>query len=461
MEQLTLQDLITATSGVLVGSCQDLSQTFSAVDTDSRTITTDSVFFSLLGEHFDGHRFLGDLETSCVSGFVISQELTHYATDKFYVKVSDSKKALGDLAKYYRNRFHLPVIAVTGSVGKTTAKDMISSVLSTKYKVLKTEGNFNNEIGLPLTLFRLTQEHEVCVLEMGMDALGDIDYLGNIASPCIAVITNIGDAHVERLGSRENILKAKCEILNHLPSDGLVLLNGDDSLLKNVGRPYSFQTVLVGFQDSFPYYATQVENDGVSSTFCKLVCSAETIPVCIPALGKHMVYPSLFALGIGKKLNLSTQEVVDGISNFIPTKMRMNQVKLKNSVTLLDDTYNANPQSMKASIEVLSNFSSEKKIAVLGDMFELGEFSESLHQEVGRFVAQQGIDILIAVGTLAVHFSTGAKEGNHPQVYSFLKKEEAVSLISSLIAPNTTILFKASRGMGLETLVEEVKNIQK
>lgn len=460
MEQLTLQDLIRATSGVLVGHCKDLTLTFSSVETDSRAVSDDALFFALVGERFDAHSFLSDLEPSALSGFVISRDLPHYASDKFYVKVNDCKKALGDLAKYYRDRFSIPVIAVTGSVGKTTAKDMISSVLSAKYKVHKTEGNFNNDIGLPLTLFKLTKEHEVCVLEMGMDGLGDIDYLGRIASPDIGVITNIGDAHVERLGSRENIFKAKCELISHLPENGLLLLNGDDSMLQDAGNTLSLQRILVGVQTSLDYHGTDIVSDGEASTSCTLISLKDRISAHIPALGSHMIYPTLFAFAIAEHLGLSSQEVLSGISQFIPTKMRMNQVKLDHSVTLLDDTYNANPQSMKASLEVLSQFSYKHKIAVLGDMFELGEFSESLHQEVGRFVAEMNIDCLITVGELAVHFAAGAKEKNHPQVHSFLRKEEATTVLLSQIRANTTVLFKASRGMGLETLVEEVKNAQ-
>lgn len=456
MEKLTVQDILTATNGVLVGNHPSLSQTINHIDTDSRNLHPQALFIALVGERFNAHDFIEELSLSQTSGFVISQDLPTYRPDKFYIKVENTHNALGDLAKYYRERFDIPVISVTGSVGKTTAKDMISAVLSNKYVVHKTNGNFNNTIGLPLTLFQLNHSHEICVLEMGMDTAGEIDYLSRIAQPDFAVITNIGDAHIQRLGSRENILQAKLEVLPHIKKQGTLLLNGDDNFLCQGAKHSTHSKITVGKDNSCDYRGKILETNGENSSTCEIHSPKDKYTVTIPALGEHMIYPTQFALAIAEALYMSTEEIIQGISNFIPTKMRMNHIKLDKNITFLDDTYNANPQSMKAALEVLSQHTGNYKIAILGDMFELGDYSQEKHLEIGTIVAEKELDILVTVGEMSRYMGEGAVNQGMKKVFICEDKEQAFSLLKDIIPENTTLLCKASRGMALETLVQSL-----
>lgn len=452
MNRIRLSDLVSAVKGELVGGFTDLSVEIADVSTDSRNIISESVFFALVGDRFDGHRYLAQAVEGGAKGCVISEKVEEYAEGAFYVLVDDTEKALGDLAKWYRSLFDIPAVAVTGSVGKTTAKDMISSVLSTKYQVLKTEGNYNNGIGLPLTVFGLSKQHQVCVLEMGMDTPGDIDYLANIVKPDIAVLTNIGDAHVERLGSRENIFKAKSEVLPHVKSDGLVILNGDDSFLPRITG--DFRVITVGQGEGLDYRGTDLQGDGVSSISFQFVGSAEECKVNVPAMGDHMMYPALLSIATGIALKVEISEILKGISQFTPTKMRMNQRVLPGNITLLDDTYNANPQSMEAGLGVLGNHFTHRKVAVLGDMLELGDFSEELHRKIGTVARKSKISTLISVGEQAKFIAEEAAKGGIPRVVHARDNEEAKTLLAQEILPETVLFFKASRGMALEELVK-------
>lgn len=459
MESLTLQEVLSATGGTLVGEYEDVTCVLTEIDTDSRKIREDSLFIALIGERFDAHDFLENLEESPCAGFLISKELTHYSKNHFYVLVKDTHKALGDLAKYYKSLFQIPFVAVTGSVGKTTSKDMIASVLSSKYNVHKTQGNFNNTFGLPFTIFQLNHQHEICVLEMGMDTFGEIDYMGEIVKPDVAVITNVGDAHIERLGSRKNISKAKMELLPHVKKDGFFLTNGDDTLLKDQGKEFSFTTLLYGKGKNATFCGGNIQTNGVNEITCQVDStyqSPQTYELSVPALGEHMIYPTLMAVAVGEIYGLSKEEITQGVLNFIPTKMRMNQVFIGDTITILDDTYNANPQSMEAALGVLANIHGTHKIAILGDMFELGEFSKDLHQEIGRYVVARNIDVLVTVGELARLMGEGAVNSGMKKVFVCEDKEQASALLVDIVQKDSTLLFKASRGMALETLVQEI-----
>ena len=259
MEALTLAQLLQAVGGTLIGGEADLNQTVTEVCTDSRSVPQGCLFLPLEGERFDGHSFINSALEQGAVGCITARERESYLPGKFYIKVRSTQRALRDLARYYKEMFHIPFVAVTGSVGKTTTKDMVAAVLGERFKVLKTEGNFNNEVGLPLTLLRLNSTHEICVLEMGMNHFGEIEYLSAIVEPDVAVITNIGDSHIENLGSRENILKAKCEIFSHMdPEKGFVILNGDDPLLAALRPTLAFETVSVGTAEGLEYRATDV-----------------------------------------------------------------------------------------------------------------------------------------------------------------------------------------------------------
>ena len=445
--------LLQAVDGQLLGEFDQNTPIFH-VDTDSRDIHPGSLFIPLAGERFDGHAYINSALESGAAGCLTQRERESYREDKFYVKVSSTQRALRDLAAWYKDRFQIPFVAVTGSVGKTTAKDMLAAVLGVKYKVLKTEGNFNNNIGLPLTLLRLDSSHQIGVVEMGMDKFGEIDYLGGIVRPEVGVITNIGDAHIERLGSRENIFKAKCELLPHIREDGLLVLGGDDPMLSTLRDTAPVKTVFCGRGEGLEYRAVLTGGDGLSHIHCRLTTPNMDREVRIPALGEHMVYPTLIAAAVAEWFGLTSDEIEQGIRQFVPTRMRMNILRRGERIIILDDTYNANPQSMRAAISVLSDGQSAFKAAVLGDMLELGPFSPALHEGVGEYLGQVGIQCLVAIGEQSAYMAKGAREAGVPQVYHCQDKSEAMEILPGLIRPDATFLVKASRGMKLEEITE-------
>ena len=461
MEPITIQEILEAVDGKLLGETPDLAQTVERVDTDSRNIHPGALFLPLEGERFDGHAFINDALEAGAAGCLTARERTNYLPGKFYIKVGNTQRALRDLARWYKSRFEIPFIGITGSVGKTTTKDMVAAVLGEHYKVLKTEGNFNNEVGLPLTLLRLDHTHEICVLEMGMNHFGEIDYLSGIVEPDVAVITNVGDSHIENLGSRENILKAKCEIFNHLKPDGLAVLNGDDELVSTLRGKLNFRTVWYGQSEGVDYRATDLESDGETFIRCKVKTPHNDCDVEIPALGDHMVYPALVAGAIGEQYGLSKEEIVRGILHFAPTKMRMNILRRGDGITILNDTYNANPQSMRAAIEVLATSKGTTKIAVLGDMLELGSLAPTLHAGVGECAAKAGIDCLVCAGELSKYIADAAEAEGMTEVYWRPNKKEALTVLEQVVKPNCTVLVKASRGMAFEEFVEFLKGITK
>ncbi len=461
MEAITVGELLQAVGGTLLGAGADLQATVSCVDTDSRNIHKGSLFLPLVGDRFDGHAYITSALEQGAAGCLTARERETYQPGKFYIKVGNTQKALRDLAAWYKNRFATPCVGVTGSVGKTTAKDMIASVLSVKYKVLKTEGNYNNNIGLPLTLLRLDSSHQIAVLEMGMDRFGEIDYLGELVQPEVGVITNIGDAHIERLGSRENILKAKCELLPHIKKDGLLILNGDDALLSTLRGKTPVHTVFCGTGEQMDYTATVLGQDSMGHITCHIQTPDMVQQVQIPALGAHMVYPTLIAAAVAERFGLTGEEIAKGIRRFVPTRMRMNLVQRAENITILDDTYNANPQSMRAAIHVLADTSSQWKVAILGDMFELGSYAPALHREVGDYVGKQHIDCLIAVGELASNIAEGARNAGVQQIYHCKDKEEAKKVLPQVVRADSTLLVKASRGMKMEELVAELMELTK
>lgn len=454
MEQMTLGQLLQAVNGEILGEFGDLNTVITQIKTDSRSIEAGDLFIPLTGERFDGHAYLDAALTGGAIGCLTAHERSDYRSDKFYVKVADTELALRDLAVWYKNQFDIPFIGVTGSVGKTTAKDMIAAVLGVKYRVLKTEGNFNNNIGLPLTLLRLTHEHEACVLEMGMDKFGEIDYLAQAVKPTIGVITNIGDAHIERLGSRENIFKAKCELLPHIQKDGLLILNGDDSFLSELRGKTDIHTVFCGEGAELEYSAQPVGGDGMSNIVLHMKTPKLDCDMRIPALGEHMIYPALIAAAVAEYLGMTGDEIEEGFAQFVPTRMRMNVIRRAEQITILDDTYNANPQSMRAAISVLADGPRTRKIAVLGDMLELGPFAPALHTGVGEYLGKAGVGCVIAVGEMAKYIAEGAKNTGVPEIYSCEDKYEAKKILEQVIRPDSAILFKASRGMKLEELTE-------
>lgn len=471
MEQITLRDLVFATKGQLLGDASE-DTIITNAQSDNRKVGPGSVFFAFIGENTDGHKYVDAALDMGACGAVVSREPEEKKPGHFYVLVEDTIVAAGELAKWYRKKFDIPVIGVTGSVGKTTMKDMIASVLSQKFKVLKTEANFNNNIGLPRTILRLSQETEMAVIEMGMNHMNEIDYLVRIAQPDCAVITNIGEAHIGNLGSRENIFKAKCEIFHGLKDGGFAVMNADDDYLPklrdNQEMQDRFTFTWVGEDDSAEWKAVDIQDTLQECVKFTMVSPKGRIPVIVPALGRHMIYPSLVAAALGDHYGMTLEEIVAGIAAYVPTALRMEKVVLGQQITIYNDTYNANPQSMKAGLTTLSNTIGETKVAVLGDMLELGDLEEELHRGVGAVAASlyrgnvnpaQGIDILVTVGERAKYIAEEAKKGGFAEVHAFDDVESAKSYLKQVTKANTVLYFKASHSMHLDQLAEFCKGI--
>ena len=446
MEPITVRELCAAVHGTLLQG--EGSAMISGVNTDSRTVRSGEVFLPLAGERFDGHDYIEKALSSGAAGCLCARVPQTLLPGKFYIAVPDTLLALKELAAWYRSRFALPVVQVTGSVGKTTTKEMIAAVLGERFRTLKTAANFNNEIGTPQTLLRLSRAHQAAVIETGMDRAGQIRYLGEMVKPDIAVITNVGDMHIEYLGSRENILKAKCEIFENLSKNGLAVLNGDDELLNTVALPQ--EILRCGLSERCDVRVSEVEDLGVGGVRCTVTTARARYALAIPAPGVHMVYAAAMAAAIGERLGETVEEIERGVAAYAPSGSRMRVVPLQEDRRLLDDCYNAGPQSMAASLRVLAA-SGGRKAAVLGDMAELGELTERAHKEIGELTKELGIDPVIAIGEQAKYFT----EGN-PSIQWYKTAEDAMPAIRAAFAPGTALLVKASHSMHFEKIVEEL-----
>ncbi|MBR3641768.1 MAG: UDP-N-acetylmuramoyl-tripeptide--D-alanyl-D-alanine ligase, partial [Oscillibacter sp.] len=418
--------------------------------TDSRTIGAGALFIPLTGERFDGHDYIDAALERGAAGTLCARLPETIRADKFYIKVADTRLALKALASAYREKFSIPFVQITGSVGKTTTKEMVAAVLARKYRVLKTPENFNNDIGTPLTLLSLSPEHEVAVIETGMNHFGEIRYLGEMVRPDIAVITNIGDAHIENLGSREGILQAKCEIFENLKENGLIVLNGDDAMLSGIERPE--RTVRCGQSEGCTVRVSEIVDRGMDGITCTVKTEKETYLLNIPAPGEHMVYPAAIAVAVGEELGLSREEIVRGVEEFEPAGSRMHVIRLSGGRVIIDDCYNANPQSVAAALEVLAKTPCERRVAVLGDMGELGTLTEQAHFNTGALAAMLGVDLVIAIGEKAEKIADGMATGGGEAIH-FATKEEAEKTVTEELAQGTIMLVKASHAMHFGSLV--------
>lgn len=452
MQPMTVREIESAVKGVWWNP-QENPPLVTSVSTDSRSVEPDSLFIPWKGETFDGHDFIDAALDAGAAGVLCSKLPDNLKEGKFYIKVADTRLALRALATAYRDRFRIPVVQITGSVGKTTTKEMIASVLSAKYKVLKTPENFNNDIGTPLTLLQLSPEYEVAVIETGMNHFGEIRYLGEMVKPDIAVISNIGDAHIEFLGSREGILKAKSEIFENLRPGGTAVLNGDDALLNTLDLP--FTTIRCGQSEHCQARITEIADHGVEGVTCRVETGKDTYELNIPAPGTHMVYSASIAVAIAETLGMTHDEIVRGVASYEPTGSRMRVVKLDAGRMILDDCYNANPQSVTAALEILAKTECDHKIAVLGDMGELGDLTEQAHYNMGALAAMLGIDMVFAVGTKAAKIADGAAESGGNTLH-FATKEEALPEIRARFGERTAMLIKASHAMHFGWLVEQL-----
>ena len=454
MEPMTAGRIAAAVDGVWLNP-GEYAPAVTAVCTDSRALTPGCLFLPWVGERFDGHDFIAAALEAGAAGCLCARVPEPLRKDKFYIRVEDTRLALRALASAYRDLFPIPVIQVTGSVGKTTTKDMIAAVLGAKLKVWKTPGNHNNDVGVPLTLLGLEQDHEAAVVETGMNHFGEIEYLSAMVKPDVAVISNIGDAHIEYLGSREGILKAKCEVFEHLRRDGTVILNGDDALLDTVAVP--FRTIRCGKSGHCQARITEIADHGIDGISCAVVTERDRYELCIPAPGEHMAYAAAIAVAAGEVLGLSREEIVRGAAAYVPTGSRMRVLRLPGRRVLLDDCYNANPQSVAAALEILARTDCDKRVAVLGDMGELGAIGNRAHFNLGALAAMLGIDLVFAIGSgdLAGKIADGVALSGGSVQY-FPTKEEALPELRRQLGPGTVMLVKASHAMKFERLVEQL-----
>lgn len=453
MLPMTVQEIAAAAGGEWKNPRAD-APTVSAVSTDSRKLLPGCLFVPWVGERFDGHDFIEKALAGGAAGCLCARLPAELRPDKFYIQVPDTRLALRALASAYRDRFSIPFVQITGSVGKTTTKEMIAAVLGAGLRVYKTPENFNNDIGTPLTLLGLAPEHQAAVIETGMNHFGEIRYLGEMVRPNIAVISNIGDAHVEFLGSREGILKAKCEILENLRSEGLLVLNGDDALLDTVSAP--FRTVRCGQSEQCQVRITELIDRGVEGITCTVTTEKDVYRLFIPAPGEHMAYSASMAVAVGEELGLCREEIVRGVAAYAPAGSRMRVARLPDRRLILDDCYNANPQSVTAALEVLAKTERGRRVAVLGDMGELGGLTDQAHYNMGALAAMLGVDFVLAIGEKAARIADGALESGGSAVH-FATKEEALPEARAQLEPDTAMLVKASHAMHFGWLVERLE----
>ncbi len=437
-------EIAKATGGILFG---DGKAEFKSISTDSRRIEKDALFIAIRGERFDGNAYISAAFESGAK-IVVGNVETDVPAGCAYIKTEDSVLALGHLAAYHRRKFSLPLVGVTGSVGKTTTKEMIGAVLSRKFRTLKTSGNFNNAIGLPLTVLSLTEEHEAAVIEMGMSARGEIAYLTKIAAPTYAVITNIGLSHIENLKTRENIRDAKLEITEGLREGGILFVNGDDPFLKDVS-PEGVNVVRFGFDTPDCEIRGKVLSD---DSF-----SVENEVFTVPVGGKHNLYNGLAAYSIGKAAGLSVKEIGEGLLQYKPDGIRQSEKEIRTGVTVICDYYNASPASMHVALEMLSKGEAKRRIAVLGDMLELGEISASCHREVGEEAAAFGADMVLGVGKYTAFAVLAAAEKGVKEAKHFADNLSLSAYLCEILSEGDRVLIKGSHGMKMEEIFEKIR----
>jgi len=470
MKNMTLANIAQAVGGTLYAKM--LPEAVSAEQTQAQSVVLDSrlvepggIFIATRGEHVDGHSFIDQAFGAGALG-VICEEAPVQPKGA-YILVEDSFLALKDLAEYYRSQLDIKVVGITGSVGKTSTKEFVASVLSQKYRVLKTEGNYNNEVGLPLTVLRIREDCEVAVLEMGISDFGEMHRLSKIAKPDVCLITNIGQCHLENLGTRDGILKAKTEIFDFMQEGGQICLNGDDDKLVTIREVRGSIPVFFGGGSNNAVYADNYENRGLIGSRAQIhmkgiaghdACSFEAE---IPLPGEHMLYNALAATAAGMLFGLTAEEIQEGIRTVKAVDGRSHVIRT-DRLTLIDDCYNANPVSMKAALDLLHMTelsevfeNAARKVAVLGDMFELGTDEAALHREVGVYAAKKQIDVLVCVGNLCKYMYEGAQAVRSvTNCYYFEDKEALEAQMDTVIQDGDLVLVKASHGMHFEELIK-------
>lgn len=449
MSPCTVAALCAAVGGKLLSG--DSAAVVTGVTTDSRAASDGQLFIPLTGERFDGHAYIDGALSAGAAGCLTARVPETMQPGKFYIQVADTRLALKALAAWYRSRFTLPVVQITGSAGKTTTKEMVAAVLSRRYDTLKTQANFNNDIGTPLTLLGLAPQHQAAVIETGMNHFGEIRYLGEMVRPDIAVITNVGDAHIENLGNtRQGILQAKCEIFENLAPDGIAVLNGDDPLLDTVTLP---QTILrCGRGEGCSVRVTDVDDRGIEGIVCTVTTAKASYRLMTASPGGFMIYPMAMAAAIGEALGLTGEEIAAGVAAYVPTGSRMHIIRLPEGRLLIDDCYNANPQAMTEALRLLAVTQTRRRAAVLGDMGELGELTVSAHRAIGALTGELHLDSVIAIGEKARDIASAA-----PNAQWFPSVEDALPAVRAAFTGGTAMLVKASHAMHFENIVKELE----
>ncbi len=449
MERLSVKEIIMATKGRLIrGNEEDYIE---RISTDSRTLSPGDFFIPLKGKRFDGHSFIGEAKKRGAKGVLFSEEIKEELP--IMIKVENTKTALHEIAGYYRRKFHPRVVAITGSNGKTTVKEMVAKIASLKYKVLKSPESYNNDIGVPLTLLRLTSDTEILILEMEMNQIGGTRLLCEMSLPDIGAITNISDTHLEFMKTRGGVAREKRELLESLPSSGIAVLNGDDLKVAEIGKGFTFKKLTFGLREAFHFSAHRVNQSLESSLY--LLNGRYRVYLPLPGIGS--IYNSLCAIAIASALMIDLATAISALANFSPPPLRYQLINLKNYKILLD-CYNANPASMEEALKTITQIAPKRRIGVLGDMKELGERSREFHYELGRRAAGY-LDLLIALGEFAPVLIAGAREEGmaKEKTYELNDADEVVALLLDILKPYDTILIKGSRAMNMERIYYKLK----
>ncbi|MDD6065347.1 MAG: UDP-N-acetylmuramoyl-tripeptide--D-alanyl-D-alanine ligase [Firmicutes bacterium] len=456
MKNMSLGKITEACGGIFHGTLEEQAYVVESITTDSRQAEKGCLFVAIPGERVDGHDFIPSVFEKGALAVISERELENPAGP--YIQVESSLEAVKGIAAYYREQLDIKVVGITGSVGKTSTKEVIASVLAQKYNVLKTLGNFNNELGLPLTVFRLRDEHQVAVLEMGISHFGEMHRLAKIARPDICVITNIGQCHLEFLKNRDGVLRAKTEIFDFMKGDGSIVLNGDDDKLAQIQEAKGIRPIFFGTESGRSVYADHIENLGLKGVQCRIHVDDKSVSVRIPIPGHHMVMNALAAAAVGHQLGLTMEEIKAGIEQLEAVSGRFHIIE-NGRLQIIDDCYNANPVSMKASLDVLCD-AKGRRVAILGDMGELGENEAQLHAEVGAHASGNHIDLLICTGTVSSHMAEAAvADGGCGEVLQVPTLDALLTCLPSLIEPDDTVLVKASHFMHFEKVVEKLEKL--